>query len=132
MFIKLFLIALLVFLAIDITWLGVIAKGMYAEELGSLMKKDVNWVAAFIFYAIFIAGLVFFVISPSVAGASLANALIVGAFFGFVTYSTYDLTNLAVLKDWPLKITVIDIIWGTILASSVSGITYLIATKFLL
>ena len=132
MFIKLFFTALFVFLVIDIIWLGVIAKGIYAKEIGSLMKESVNWTAAFIFYAIFIAGLVFFVISPAVAGASLVNAFIMGAIFGFVTYSTYDLTNLAVLKDWPLKITIIDIIWGTVLASSVSGITYIIATKFLL
>ncbi|MGM0482893.1 MAG: DUF2177 family protein [Patescibacteria group bacterium] len=131
MFIKLFLIAFVVFLIIDLIWLGVIARGVYAEEIGFLMKKDVNWQAALIFYVIFVAGLVLFVINPAVASASFLNALIFGAVFGLVTYSTYDLTNLSVLKDWPLKITVIDIIWGTVLASSVSVVTYYIAIKFL-
>ncbi|MGM0629211.1 MAG: DUF2177 family protein [Patescibacteria group bacterium] len=131
MFIKLFLIAFVVFLIIDLIWLGVIARGVYAEEIGFLMKKDVNWQAALIFYVIFVAGLVLFVINPAVTSASFLNALIFGAVFGLVTYSTYDLTNLSVLKDWPLKITVIDIIWGTVLASSVSVVTYYIATKFL-
>lgn len=117
---------------IDVIWLGVIAKGVYAKELGHLMKERVNWPAAFIFYAIFVGGLVFFVINPAVAEASLAKALTLGALFGFVAYSTYDLTNLSVLKDWPLKITFIDIAWGSILASAVSGITYVIAVNLLL
>jgi uncharacterized membrane protein len=78
---------------------------------------------------LFIAGLVTFVISPAVEKHSWVNAIIFGALFGLITYATYDLTNLATLKDWPLSVTVVDLIWGTVLAASISGITYFIAVK---
>jgi len=129
MFFKLFAIALPVFLAIDLTWLGVIAKDLYRRQIGSLMRPDINWTAALVFYVLFIAGLVFFVIAPAVEKKSWMQALTSGAFFGLVTYATYDLTNLAVAKGWPLSITLIDLAWGTVLAASVSVITYAIATK---
>ena len=77
-----------------------------------------------VFYAIFVAGLVYFVIHPAVDEGSWSKALLVGAFFGFVTYATWDLTNLAVLKDFPLSIVPIDMAWGTFLAASVSITTY--------
>lgn len=129
MFLKLFAIALPVFLAIDLTWLGVIAKNLYAKQIGSLMRPDINWIAALVFYALFVAGLVFFVITPAVEKKSWLQALTSGAFFGLVTYATYDLTNLAVAKGWPLTITLVDLAWGTVLAASVSVITYAIATS---
>ncbi len=129
MFIKLFAIALPVFFAIDMIWLGVVAKNFYRAQIGTLMKSDVNWAAAIIFYLIFIAGLVVFVVSPAVEKGSWTHALLFGALFGFVCYATYDLTNLAVAKDWPLLITIVDLAWGAALASSVSVITYFIATK---
>ena len=129
MFIKLFLIALPVFFVIDMVWLVLIAKKFYQEQIGFLMKPDINWFAAIIFYLLFIAGLVIFVISPAVEKHSWVHALILGALFGLITYATYDLTNLATLKDWPLLVTVVDLIWGTVLASSISIITYLIANK---
>ena len=129
MFIKLFLIALPVFFAIDMVWLGVVAKDFYRAQIGSLMKSDVNWTAAIIFYFIFITGLVVFVISPAIEKGSWMHALIFGALFGLVCYATYDLTNLAVAKDWPLLVTVVDLIWGAVLAASVSVITYFIASK---
>ena len=90
----------------------------------------VNWVAAGIFYALFIVGLVFFVINPALAKKSIPYALVVGGFFGLITYSTYDLTNLATIKDWPLNITIIDVMWGTFLNSMTSGITVFIVQKF--
>jgi uncharacterized membrane protein len=93
------------------------------------MKPDVNWFAAIIFYLLFIAGLVTFVISPAVEKHSWVSAVLYGALFGLVTYATYDLTNLATLKDWPLTVTVVDLVWGTVLAASISGITYFIAGK---
>ncbi len=127
--IKLFAIALPVFFAIDMVWLGLIAKDLYRAQIGTLMKADVNWTAAIIFYLIFIAGLVVFVISPAVDKGSWAHALLFGALFGFVCYATYDLTNLAVAKDWPLLITIVDLAWGAVLAASVSTVTYFIATK---
>ena len=129
MFIKLFIIALPVFFVIDMVWLVLVAKKFYQEQIGFLMKPDINWFAAIIFYLLFIAGLVIFVISPAVEKHSWVHAILLGALFGLITYATYDLTNLATLKDWPLLVTVVDLIWGTVLASSISLITYLIANK---
>jgi uncharacterized membrane protein len=131
MFLKLFGIALPVFFAIDMLWLGFIAKDFYAKQIGGIMKPDINWTAAIIFYLIFIAGLVVFVITPAVIKNSWTHAVLMGALFGFVCYATYDLTNLAVAKDWPLLVTIIDLIWGAVLAASVSVITFLIASKVL-
>jgi uncharacterized membrane protein len=93
------------------------------------MKPDVNWAAAIIFYLIFIVGLVVFVISPAVEKGSWTHAVLFGALFGLVCYATYDLTNLAVAKDWPLLVTIVDLAWGAVLASSVSVVTYFIASK---
>lgn len=129
MFLKLYGIALIVFFAIDMLWLGFIAKNFYKEQIGFLMKENVNWTAAIIFYLLFIVGLVLFVIKPSIELQSWKNALLMGALFGFITYATYDLTNLATLKDWPLLVTIIDLIWGAFIAASVSVITFFIANK---
>lgn len=129
MLLKLFSIALPVFLAIDMVWLGVIAKNFYQREIGPLLRPDVNWIAAGVFYLLFIGGLVFFVIEPAMEKKLWTDALLRGAFFGLVTYATYDLTNLAVAKGWPLSITIVDLLWGMTLAASVSVITFLIAQK---
>ncbi len=129
MFLKLYLIALPVFFAIDMLWLGVVARSFYRGQMGGLMKTEFNWVAAFSFYFLFIAGLVYFVIMPAVKSGSWSSALLVGALFGLMTYATYDLTNLATLKDWPVLVTFVDMAWGMVLAASVSTVTYLIATK---
>ena len=130
MFIRYYLIALPVFLVIDLIWLGLVAKKFYADQIGFLMKADINWIAAIIFYLIFISGLVVFVITPAMQKASWTHALLYGALFGLITYSTYDLTNLATLKNWPVLVTVVDLAWGSILAASVSVITYLLSFKF--
>jgi len=129
MFIKLFLIALPVFFIIDMAWLGLVAKKFYDQHLGFLMKPDITWYAAIIFYLLFITGLITFVISPAVEKHSWSHAILFGALFGLITYSTYDLTNLATIKDWPVIVTVVDLIWGIVLSASVSIITYLIANK---
>jgi len=129
MFIKLYFSALPVFFAIDMLWLGLIAKSFYAKHIGFLMKTDVNWVAAIIFYLLFIVGLVLFVIAPALQENSWGHALLYGALFGLITYATYDLTNLATIKDWPLVVTIVDLIWGTILAALVSVISYFISVK---
>lgn len=129
-YLKLYFVSIVVFFVIDIVWLGLISKNLYATYLGHLMAPKVNWAAAIIFYALFIAGLVFFVIEPSLAKHSLRYAILAGAFFGLICYATYDLTNLATLKDWPLNITLIDLAWGTVLNSAVATITYLIADKY--
>lgn len=129
MFTKLYFIALPVFILIDIIWLGFLAKDFYAKQIGTLMKTDVNWIAAVIFYLIFIAGLVVFVINPAMEKGSWTQALLFGAFFGLVCYATYDLTNLAVAKDWPILVTIVDLMWGGFISASVSIITYFIANK---
>lgn len=128
-FLKLFLIALPVFFVIDMTWLGLVAKNFYRNQIGFLMKPDINWTAAVVFYILFIAGLVSFVITPAVQKQSLLHALLYGAFFGLVTYATYDLTNLATTKDWPMLVTIVDLVWGSVLAASVSVVTYVIAGR---
>jgi len=129
MFVKLYLIALPVFFAIDMVWLVLVARNFYQKHIGFLMKPDVGWAAAGIFYLLFIAGLVTFVITPAVEKHSWVHAVLFGAFFGLITYATYDLTNLATLKDWPVLVTVVDLIWGMVLSASVSVVTYLIAVR---
>jgi uncharacterized membrane protein len=124
-FLKLYVIAFVFFFAIDLLWLGIVAKDIYQRYIGHLLKPDVNWVAAILFYLLFIGGLVFFVLMPAVDSGSWVKALYLGALFGFITYATYDLTNLATLKDWPIQITIIDLIWGTFLGASVSTLSYL-------
>ncbi len=127
---KIYLLTLVVFFLVDIVWLGVISKNLYKKYLGHLMTPTVNWTAAILFYLLFIAGLAFFVINPALAKGSLLYAVLAGGFFGLVAYGTYDLTNLATLKDWPLLITVIDLVWGTFLNAATAGITYVVAGKF--
>lgn len=129
MFIKLYFIALPVFLVIDMIWLGLIAKNFYAKQIGFLMKSNINWLAAIIFYLLFIVGLVLFVIMPAMQKNSWLQALLFGALFGLITYATYDLTNLATIKDWPVLVTIIDLIWGMTVAGLVSVISFFIATK---
>ena len=131
MFQKLYLISLSVFFIIDMIWLGFIAKNFYRSQIGFLMKTNINWTAAIIFYLLFIAGLVFFVLVPAIEKRSIFFALTTAAFYGILTYSTYDLTNLATLKDWPLLITIVDIIWGMVLSVSVTLVSYLIAIRFI-
>jgi uncharacterized membrane protein len=129
-YLKMYGIAFIVFLAIDAIWLLVISKDLYKKEIGHLMSEKTNLVAALIFYLLFLVGLVYFVINPSIESGSITDLLVSAALFGFITYATYDLTNLATLKEWPLKITVIDLIWGTFLSTVVSYLTYLIYNLF--
>lgn len=119
-----YLLTSLVFFAIDMVWLGVLAKNLYRKHLFGLMADQVNWTAAIVFYLLFIVGIFVFVILPAVEKNSLITALLLGAFFGIVTYATYDLTNLATLKNWPLPIVFIDIAWGAVLTSLVSMAGY--------
>ena len=126
-----YLLTSVVFFAIDLTWLGVIAKNLYRKYLGGFLSDTVNWKAAFVFYALFIVGIFIFSILPAVEKNSFSHAVIMGALFGFFTYATYDLTNLATLKNWPLTIVYIDIIWGTILTGLVAAAGYWITKKIL-
>ncbi len=118
--ITLYLITLAVFFVIDMVWLGVVAKGFYRKHLGFLMSPKVNWAAALLFYLVFIVGLLIFVIRPALAQGEPLKALLMGALFGLISYATYDLSNLATLKDWPIVVTVVDLVWGTTLGGLVS------------
>lgn len=128
---KIYGMTFLVFFLVDLVWLGVISKNLYRKYLGHLMTPNVNWTAALLFYVLFIAGLVFFVVNPALEKESLRYAILAGGFFGLIAYGTYDLTNLATLKDWPLTITVIDLLWGTFLNAATSGLTFLLARAVL-
>lgn len=130
-FIKIYLVSVPIFFLIDLTWLGVIAKDVYRKYMGHLMLDTPNWTAAIVFYLTFIVGLVIFAVYPALRNNSWSYALIYGALFGFFTYMTFDLTSLAVLKNWPWQIVIIDIIWGIILSGSVSIISYFICSRYL-
>ena len=130
LFLKLYLIALPIFFALDLLWLGIFAKKFYAKHLGSMMKTKVGWPAAILFYLVYVAGLVALAIFPAVQTDLLSNAFVSGAVFGACCYATYDLTNLATLKGWPIALTVVDLLWGTLLTASVSGVTYLIVLRW--
>lgn len=93
------------------------------------MADKPNLLAAFVFYALNIIGIIVFAVSPGLEKSSLQTTLMYGALYGLLTYATYDLTNLATLRDWPLSVTIIDLIWGTVLSATVAGAGYLIATK---
>ena len=130
-FLKLYAVAFLTFLAIDLLWLGVVARSFYRQQLGPLMRSDVNWTAAIAFYLIFVCGIVLLVVWPAIERESLVRALSFGALFGLVTYAAYDLTNLATLQGFPLKMVVVDMIWGMVLCTAISAITFLASTRIL-
>jgi uncharacterized membrane protein len=116
----LYLITLAIFFLIDMAWLGLAAKNFYRRQLGEMLSPKVNWTAAVLFYLLFIAGLLLFVIAPALAQGGMLQALWQGAFFGLIAYATYDLSNLATLKNWPLPVTAVDLVWGAVLGGAVS------------
>lgn len=124
-----YLVAAVVFLVLDLAWLGLVAQGLYERLLGDLLAEQPNVAAAVAFYAIFLAGLVYFVIAPAVEERSLRSALFRGAAFGLVTYATWDLTSLAVIEGFPAAIVPIDMAWGAVLAAAVSTVTLLVAQR---
>lgn len=126
-YLKLYGVTVPIFFAIDILWLGVIARKFYRSNLGHILSDDVNWKAAVIFYLIYIGGIIFFAVRPALANNSWCQAAFYGGLFGFFTYATYDLTNMATIRDWPLKIAVVDIIWGTLLCALVAFLSFMIS-----
>lgn len=118
-----YLVAAAVFLVLDLAWIGFVAQGLYERFLGDLLADEPNVAAAVLFYVIFLAGLVFFVIAPAVEQGSLRSAMLRGAAFGLVTYATWDLTSLAVIEGFPVAIVPIDIAWGAVLGATVSTVT---------
>lgn len=128
-YIKLYFITLIAFLAIDMVWLGLVARTLYRNYLGFLLAPTTNWIAAVLFYLLFILGILVFVVVPGLQVNSLKATLLRAALFGLVTYATYDLTNLATVINWPVLITVIDIAWGTALSFLVSYISYMVGKR---
>jgi uncharacterized membrane protein len=126
---KLYLVALAAFLVIDLLWLGVVMRSFYQQQLGFIMAPSVNWPVAILFYLLFVAGLLVFVILPGLQENSLKKVLLRGGFFGLVTYATYDLTNLATLKDWPVVFSTVDLIWGVLISVFVSTVGFLIGRR---
>lgn len=125
-------IAFPILFVIDLLWIGVIGNGFYKSQLGSLMRPDVVWPAALLFYVIYVLAIALFVLSPAFAHqSSLLQVAVMGALFGLAAYATYDLTNLATLKDWPLALTLVDLTWGSFVTALTSASVYLIATTFL-
>lgn len=122
-YVWMYVIAFTLFIVIDLVWLGVVARTFYANQLKGLMAEKVNWIAAIIFYLLYVLGLVIIVIAPAVEAGSVGTAFLMGGFVSFLMYATYDLTNLATLKDWPLKMTLVDLVWGASLGALTSGLT---------
>ena len=112
------------FLAVDLLWLGFVARPIYQKYLGHLMRENTSWVAAIVFYLLFLVGILIFAVLPAYEKASWFQLLIHGALFGFFTYMTFELTAFAVLKDWRLPIVFIDIVWGIILTTVVSAVGF--------
>lgn len=129
-YIYLYLLTVPVFFIIDLIWLGLIASRFYQTQLADFLGP-VNWAAAVIFYLIYIVGIIIFAVLPGIEANSIMKALVLGALFGFFTYATYDLTNLATLKDWPLTVVVVDILWGAVLSGSVATISYYLGKQFI-
>jgi uncharacterized membrane protein len=125
-----YLVVLVVFLAIDATWLSTAGRWIYAPEMGALLKDRPNFVVAFIFYAIFALGLLVFIVAPHVVLPGIGRAILYGAFFGFVAYATYDLTNLSTVNGFTTKIAMIDLAWGTFLSATVSGVSIWLIRAF--
>ena len=123
-----FVVASIVMGVLDFIWLVYLSRKFYADALGDLILKKPRMTPAILFYFIYLVGLIFFVIHPSLSAGSVSTALASGALFGFVAYSTYDLTNLATINGFKTKIVVIDLIWGTFLTATTATITYLLVS----
>ena len=121
---KLYGLTAAVFFAIDLVWLGVVARDFYSGALAHLLRDDTQWVAALVFYALYIAGILVFVVVPSLEAGSLLRAVGQGAFFGLVAYATFDLTSLALIRDFPVRVVIVDLAWGTVLTASVASAGY--------
>ncbi len=107
---------------LDGLWLGLIARNFYRQNLGNLMASPPRWAAAVIFYALYAVGVWYFVVQPGVSDGDIGRAAARGAFLGLIAYATYDLTNLATLKDWSIKVTLVDIAWGTVMTAAVAAV----------
>ena len=125
-FVYYLLVATGIFVAIDAVWLGLVAPKFYKKHIGHLLAPKPDFVAAAIFYVIYIIAVVVFVINPSLDKDSLSFAISHGALLGLAMYATYDLTNQATMKNWPKTVTIVDMLWGTFITTAVATVTFLI------
>ncbi len=130
-YLYLYLATVPIFFAVDMIWLGLIARNFYQSQLGHLLAPSVNWPVAIAFYLLFIGGLIFFAVRPGLEAQSLYTAALYGALFGFFCYATYDLTNWSTVKDWPALLSIVDMLWGATLSAIVASASYLVAVTFL-
>ena len=127
-----FLVSFGVMTVLDALWLGLIAPKFYKKHIGFIMSKKPNWFAAAMFYLIYVFGITVFVVYPGWHDSyGFLRIALSGGLFGFVCYSTYDLTNQATLKNWPVIVTVVDLIWGAVLSTGVSMLAVLISNSFI-
>ncbi|HOA18644.1 MAG TPA: DUF2177 family protein [bacterium] len=125
-YLKYYFTALIIFLGIDMIWLSKIAPKFYQQHIGHLLADKPNLLPAVVFYLFNIIGILIFSVFPGVANNSLKTTALMAALYGALTYATYDLTNMATMKQWPLIVTIVDIIWGSLLTTAVAVLTYLI------
>ncbi|MCD2173444.1 DUF2177 family protein [Rhizobium sp. C4] len=125
-----FAVLAIAFLVIDSVWLGIIAVDFYKATIGHLLAPRPNFVAAAFFYVIYLGGVVHFVVLPAAARGSVLHATRQGALFGLVAYATYDLTNMATMRDWPLSVTLADLAWGAFITAASSTISAWAVRKF--
>jgi len=129
-YLNIYLSFLITLVAIDLIWLLVVAKNLYQQEMGSLMAPEPKLIAGLAFYLLYALGVTIFVIAPALSKQSWLYAVQYGALFGFFCYMTYDLTNLAVVRDFPTRLAFIDIAWGSAVTSVTAGFTYWIGSRF--
>ncbi len=120
----------LVFLALDMIWLGYVARDLYRAEMGSLLADPINMPAATAFYLVYVAGLVFFAVLPGLEASSIMRAAALGAVLGFLAYATYDLTGLAVIRGFSAKLALIDMAWGAVVSALAASAGTFVALKF--
>jgi len=124
-----YVVTAIIFLFIDFLWLGHIAKTFYFSRLGELLLDKPNLGVAAVFYAVYVIGIVIFAVGPALQSGSWKTALLYGALFGFFCYATYDMTNLATLKGWPVTVAIVDTIWGTVLTGASALLGFLIVKQ---
>lgn len=118
-----------VFFGLDLIWLGKVATGFYRIQLGDMMRERPDFAAAGAFYLVYVAGIVYFAVHPNLQGGTWGQALLSGAILGLIAYGTYDMTNLATLKNWPVTITLVDLAWGTLLTGTSAAVGLWITQK---
>ncbi|WP_319521396.1 DUF2177 family protein [uncultured Desulfosarcina sp.] len=125
-------ITTIVFFLIDLVWIGVVARDFYAGTIGGMLRESVNWPAALMFYFLYIGGIVVFVLVPALKnGSRVRHTALMGGLLGLFAYGTFDLTALALLEGWPVVVTLVDMVWGTVLTAATAGGSLWITHRFL-